>query len=76
MTDQKTQEWRKPEKWTRRGKGFAVEVYHYTEPGPETFDDGRNRRTGCFDVMEWRGRHPGCTIFINGALCDYGAWAD
>lgn len=37
---------------------------------------GRIRRTGCFDVMEWRGRHPGCTIFINGALCDYGAWAD
>jgi len=43
MTDQKTQEWRKAEKWTRHGKDFAVEVYHHTAPGPETFDDGLNR---------------------------------
>lgn len=37
---------------------------------------GRIRRADCFDVMYWRGRHPGCTIFINGNMCDYGAWAE
>ena len=37
---------------------------------------GRIRRTDCFDVMYWRNRLPGCTIFINGNLCDYGAWAE
>ena len=37
---------------------------------------GRIRRTNCFDVMEWRANLPGCSIFINGAFCEYGAWAD
>lgn len=37
---------------------------------------GSIRRAGCFDVMKWRGRYPGCTIFINGVLCEYGAWSN
>lgn len=34
------------------------------------------RRLPVFNVMVWRARHPGCVIFIDGKLCEYGAWAD
>jgi hypothetical protein len=37
------------------------------------FNNGAPRRMASFSVTEWRAKRPGCTIFIDGVLNDYGA---
>ena len=39
------------------------------------FNNGAPRRMASFDIMEWRAKRPGCSIFIDGILNDYGDWA-
>lgn len=71
-TEQKTPEWRKSDTWRRMGKDFTVEVYHYIEPGPESYDDGRHRWNVYAYVYP---NHPHFKKFSGPAMCQDAATA-
>ena len=52
---------------------FTIEVTVNTNNITYRVNNGARRQCGTFDIMAWRQKLPGCTIYINGVLNTYGA---